>query len=294
MKLVPPLPLSEIGQGFGQNADPAYAAQGLKGHPGIDFGIGAPSWGLPIPCAIAGSVVSAVLSRDNPNLEAYRAVNTIFDDTDGNSYEIQYGHCSAIYTTTVPGKVLALGETMANIGNTGDVYAGNPATLITDAEKQAGNHNGAHVHFQVRLIKKEIVNVPINPKQHYLNDGAGLLVLNNARYFVPNWDNGYNGCIDPAEFFAAAPAPTGFHYTFNVYLVAGTPASPEVRNLQTALQTLKGKDGVPYMQAGMYGPYGPGTTAALLKFQTDQGIKDDGTHFGPQTRAAMNAALINQ
>jgi len=34
--------------------------------------------------------------------------------------------------------------------------------------------------------------------------------------------------------------------------------------------------------------FGPETRAALEKFQTDFGIRDDGTHFGPLTRQAMN------
>lgn len=34
--------------------------------------------------------------------------------------------------------------------------------------------------------------------------------------------------------------------------------------------------------------FGEETKAALAHFQADNGIKDDGTHFGPQTRAVMN------
>ncbi len=194
MKLTPPLPLSRIGQGFGQNKDPAYAAQGLLGHPGIDFG-GDIDWGKPIPSPIQGAIVSALLSKDNPNLEGYRATNMLYDDMDGSSYEIQFGHCSKM--TSVVGKPYADGQ--AYIGNTGDVYTGQPPHLVTDAEKKAGSHAGAHVHFQVRKVIKQPVNAPDITGVTYLNDGSGRLTLNGFKYY---WiQNGYNGCIDPAPFF---------------------------------------------------------------------------------------------
>lgn len=85
-----------------------------------------------------------------------------------------------------------------------------------------------------------------------------------------------------------------FHYTFNQNLKYGNPASDEVHKLQEALQYLKRVDGMPYMQKGLFGPYGPATKASVGRFQVDKGIPDpdgSGTNFGPQTRAAMNAAL---
>lgn len=83
-------------------------------------------------------------------------------------------------------------------------------------------------------------------------------------------------------------------YTFRIQLKAGMPESVEVRALQKALQTVKGKDGKPYMTPGVFGPYGPQTKASLGRFQSDRGIADpdgQGTNFGPSTRAAMNKAL---
>ena len=90
---------------------------------------------------------------------------------------------------------------------------------------------------------------------------------------------------------SVSPTPTPFHHIFNTNLFFGETASPEVSCLQTALQTLKDRDGVPYMKAGIFGPFGHQTRVALAAFQQDHNIADDGTHFGPQTRAVMNAAL---
>jgi len=88
------------------------------------------------------------------------------------------------------------------------------------------------------------------------------------------------------------PAP--FKYTFKINLRFGAGATAEVKNLQRALQTLKRADGTPYMKIGVFGPFGPQTKTALGLFQTDNGITDpdgQGTNFGPQTRAKMNAKL---
>jgi len=107
---------------------------------------------------------------------------------------------------------------------------------------------------------------------------------------APNYVITYatRGILTP---ISSTPDPIPFHHTFNVGIPYGSPASPEVSCLQTALQTLKTASGVPYMHPGVFGPFGPQTKAALALFQKEHNIQDDGTHFGPQTRAALNAAL---
>lgn len=100
--------------------------------------------------------------------------------------------------------------------------------------------------------------------------------------------------------------PTKINYTFTKKLVyeylddAATKLNPavhndatEVQRLQTVLQFLKRADGTPYMKPGVFGRFGPATRTALSLFQKDHGIVDPdlGKNFGPQTRAAMNAAL---
>lgn len=193
MKIKPPFALSTITQGFAQNATSTYAASGLKGHTGIDFGV---AWGTPIPITADASYCYSTMSKDNPNLMAYRAVFTIVEDGD-NCYEISYGHCSEM--SAVPGATYQTGDTIAEIGNTGDVFVGN--TKITNEQKMAGSHAGAHLHFQVRLLKK-VPRATLDGANHkYVNDGNGLLVVDGFVYEVPFWDNGYNGCLDPQQFF---------------------------------------------------------------------------------------------
>lgn len=95
------------------------------------------------------------------------------------------------------------------------------------------------------------------------------------------------------------PPPASFQYTFTKQLTYNRPDlndAKEVQALQTALQTLKNSAGQPYMKPGTFGPFGPQTKAALGAFQTDHGIHDvdgQGTDFGPSSRAAINAALLN-
>lgn len=192
-----------LGQGFGVNLTPAYKAAGFLGHMGEDFG-GDSDWGKPIVCAVE-TTVSTILSQNNPNLEAYRAVNTIHEDPDGTCYEIQYGHFS---TTPVKiGDKLEVGDVVAYIGNTGDVY--HNGQLVSDAQKQAGSHAGAHLHLQVRAIGKEAATGQLQPHRAYLNDGSGILTLNGFHYYQLYPFNGYASCLDPEQFFSppvVAPA----------------------------------------------------------------------------------------
>lgn len=198
MKLTPPFALSTIGQGFGKNAVNYESVDGTIGHPGIDF---TQAWGTPIPCAIDGAVVSCLLDKDNVNLMAFRAVNTIYEDATG-CYEIQYGHVSAMAPIKV-GQVLKAGDIVGNIGNTGAVFAGTPPVEVTATQKNAGSHAGSHLHFQVRVIQKVPASQPNVAGAHYLNDGVGQLLLNGYKYLIPNFNNGYDGCVDPTPFFTA-------------------------------------------------------------------------------------------
>lgn len=100
-------------------------------------------------------------------------------------------------------------------------------------------------------------------------------------YCIP-W--GFQYSIKEAVHQATVP----IQYTFRTQLKYGMPESDEVNRLQKALQDLG------YMTVGVFGPFGPQTRTALGKFQAAHGISDPdgaGTNFGPQTRAAMNAAL---
>jgi len=110
----------------------------------------------------------------------------------------------------------------------------------------------------------------------------------NNNYYIPR---ALKGVVTVKKEVAEAPKVL---HVFNKQLKYGMPISEEVKALQNALQTLKMPSGKPYMTVGVYGRYGDITRAALGQFQTDNKIVDpdgQGTNFGPQTRAAMNAKL---
>jgi len=113
--------------------------------------------------------------------------------------------------------------------------------------------------------------------------------------FSPNYVISYamRGVIQPLYV-----APQTFHYTFTKQLTyLGVTNDPvELHALQQALQTVKNAAGQTYMKAGVFGPFGPQTKVALGVFQTDRGIHDidgQGADFGPASRTALNAALLN-
>lgn len=187
-----PYPESLITQRFGDNANPLYAGEGLKGHTAFDYGV---AYGTPIPNCIENSFVYSFLNKENPDLTRYRAVCTMWDDPDTlYSFELIYGHCSAIQG--VLGSRPKVNEQLASVGNTGDVYSGNH--YVTGAEKAAGSTAGAHLHFQLRqcLRTKTLRN-----DRQYILDGNGMLQRNGYFYEVVNYENGYNGCISPQPFF---------------------------------------------------------------------------------------------
>lgn len=200
MKLISPFPQSTIDNGFGPSASPAvnayYEGLGLVGHPGLDYAV---PWGTKIPSASV-CTVSALLSEANPDLMAFRAVNTIVEAPEG-CYEVQYGHVDQMYVKV--GDILKVGDSIGTVGNTGDVFecsTGN-CVEVTEAQKLSGSHAGSHLHFQVRVLNKVPADQPNVEGVHYLNNGEGELILNGFKYQIANFTNGENGCVDPANFF---------------------------------------------------------------------------------------------
>lgn len=187
MILVPPKPT--IGQKFGANAVALYNGQGLKGHTGVDYGF---NYGEPVRSS-TDSYCYSIVNKDNPDPSKYRAVFTLVEEGD-IAYEISYGHCSEIYVR--PNEYLKQGDIIAAAGNTGDVYQlGVP---ISKEDRLAGSRAGSHLHFQVRLCKK-VRN--LSEHNHYLYDGFGLFVRDGYFYEIVDYNEGYNGCIDPEPFF---------------------------------------------------------------------------------------------
>ncbi|HEY6019624.1 MAG TPA: hypothetical protein VIY48_06910 [Candidatus Paceibacterota bacterium] len=185
---------STISQRFGENANTLYASDGLRGHPAIDFGV---PYGTPILQCLEGAEVYSTMNRNNPDLMRYRAVCTMWDDPDSfTSYELIYGHDSDIMAAV--GTTPAVGDTLAYVGNTGDVYTNGVA--VTAAEKNAGSHAGSHLHFQLR----KCLRVPVTKPDHqYIIDGNGLYQKNGCYYEVVDYANGYHGCLDPQPYLVA-------------------------------------------------------------------------------------------
>jgi murein DD-endopeptidase MepM/ murein hydrolase activator NlpD len=190
MKLFPPT-LFPISQPFGANAVDYYASTGLKGHPGTDF---AAPWGAKVYNSV-DCYCYATLSKNNPNPAFYRAVCTIVEDETG-CYEVIYGHMNEIYAEA--GKSYPVSVSLGTVGNTGQCYTG--GLLVSNEEKLAGSHRGAHCHFQVRPLIKSKMGVRGDEQLHWLNDGNGILEVNGWNFFVLGYNNGFNGCIDPMQF----------------------------------------------------------------------------------------------
>ncbi len=176
-----------VDQKFGGNTVPAYALEGLKGHPGVDFHI---EWGKPIYSASKGlGTVYRQYNKDNPDLSKYRGILEYIELEDC-FVELTYGHCDQI--TCNFGKVISR-EPLGTVGNTGEVYYG--TELITETEKEKGSHRGAHLHFQMRIMQKVYRTTASDIAIQSLDEGGYLVAK----------QNGYNGCIDPEPYFDTTP-----------------------------------------------------------------------------------------
>lgn len=151
-------------QGFGLNGTPLYASTGLAGHTSEDY---VSAYDTPIP-ALCDMKITWIANQDDPDFK-YRAVFGRYGEA-----EVSYGHLNKIFV--VVGQEVKAGDIIGTMGNTGDVYVNGKA--ITVEERKAGSKAGTHLHgVQVRIIK------------------------NWDTYEVENYNNGYNGCINPETVY---------------------------------------------------------------------------------------------
>ena len=259
MKISSPLPRNfPAGQPFTGNFNPLYANAGLKGHGAIDYP--AP-YGTTMYSVVDCYVYSNINMGASP--DRYRAVYTIFDDPDF-SYEISYGH---VIDSLVPLEAhIARGTPIARVGNFGDVYTG--GHYVTKEEKIAGSTDGSHIHFQIRKCKRV---QDLNENKEYLKNQNGYVKMNGYYYEIQDYDNGYNGCIDPAQFFDGTfgndfpqTPPIPAHYYFTTPFSKSCEYSKDCDEMQQLL-TLKGfMQAIPYQERGYYGDK---TAKAVLTFQ---------------------------
>jgi hypothetical protein len=208
-----PAPKSLISQRFGDNANYSYSRDGLKGHTSYDWGM---PWGAPIPNCVANAYCYSNMHLNDPILMDYRAVFFICESDDGKVYEVSYGHLSK--HATVVGKTYQVGETIGYVGNTGDCFAG--AHEVTEAEKRAGSHAGAHLHGpQLRPVKR--VTRRTKSAGWYLQDANGFLKINGFFFEILNYTNGYNGCVSLAPFSTETLAST-----YQAPVAPVTPSAP--------------------------------------------------------------------
>ncbi len=193
MKLYYPLKKFTFAQRFGQNANPSYAAGGLKGHTADDL----TSYYDDTIFAAVDGLVYKIINANNPDLSKYRCVFQLVDDGE-KCYEVSYGHLDKILVRE--GFYAKVGDELAEEGNTGVVYAG--GHYVTEAEKESGSKAGQHIHFQVRELRK--VNYFDMTKNYISSSSSDTTPYKDSQgnyYLIPNYTNGYNGCIDPAPFY---------------------------------------------------------------------------------------------
>ena len=201
LKVYLPYPKSAITQRFGENANVSYSRDGLKGHTAYDWGV---PYGTAIPNCVKDAYCYSRMHESDPDLGHYRAVFFIVE-TETGVYEVSYGHLSEFVAEV--GKVYQPGDTIGYIGNTGDVFVG--AHEVTEAEKEAGSHAGAHLHGpQIRVLRK-VKQFTKGTERIYSANGQ-YLKLNGYYFEVPNYNNGYNGCVSLAPFSTETLA-TDYH-----------------------------------------------------------------------------------
>lgn len=242
-----------LNQGFGENANGAYAA--YKGHPGVDTACG---YGTDILSPVTG-VVSALYTPEKPASDGYVAVY-ILVQTKLETFEYNVGHCSKVFVKL--GDKVTKGQLIAQEGNKGLVYQGD--TLITLAMQKAGDKRGAHRHNQKRPLHAVLKRAT---NGEYLTNSKGYFRGSNGEYYeyaLPYRE--YASCVN---FLLPL-----FHST----LQKGSEGY-EVKLLQKAI-------GVPEdLQTGYFGDY---TDAKLRSFQLSNGLESVGI-CGPKTRDFLNA-----
>lgn len=251
-----PLTCTE-GQPFGANYNPSYIAGGLKGHTGQDWACG---FGTPIHTPYDGYVYK-ILNKEHPASDGSGFTGVfILVDNGIESFEYLVGHCDP---TVVAGTLVQKGDQIGTEANHGEVFAGN--IQITLAMQEAGDQRGHHRHEQKRPYMK---TTTLNGTGLSI-EGGGMCTYQGFYYQVFDYNNGYDGCIDPSAPVFTRDLWWGSE-GYDVYVLQRFLAS-------------KGYLTVP--PTGYYGSY---TTSAVSKWQTDNKISPILGYFGVKTRASLS------
>ena len=181
-------PKGKVTQKFGKNFNSSYSEGGLKGHTGIDYVNGHKS----VINAVVNGEVYSTLNMRNPDTDKYRAVYQLVDGVE-TAYEVSFGHVDKSFVSK--GEYVYSGQPLATQGNFGLCYTN--GKKVTKAQKKLGI--GSHLHFQARKLVKVKKR---DRKKKYLRDNNQYLKRDGYYYEVVNYDNGYNGCVDPALHYS--------------------------------------------------------------------------------------------
>lgn len=226
-------PECTIAQGFGGNATSAYKNGGLLGHTGVDHSCG---YGSPIHSYWDKEYVYKVLTKENPANDGsgFTGVFTIVEQ-DGECFEFLYGHCNP--SPNLLGTTIQKGTLIGTEANNGEVYS-NGVRITLDMQKN-GDTRGTHRHDQKRILRKD---KSIQPNTRYLTTlGGGFLFLNGFFYAIPNYNNGFNGCVDwtkplyPEHFKVLAQAVKDFQIKEGIMVFAN---EQDLRKIKVGEKTL--------------------------------------------------------
>ena len=169
-------------QGFGENANPFYKGDGLKGHTGIDIVCGSYSSIQPKMRFYVYKVLNGTtqIASDGSGFTGVFGI-------DEENNEWLYGHCIPI---AEEGRWYETWETIGYESNKGRVYSG--GIEITKSMQDAGDTRGHHRHIQKRECEKvsELTKIPL-----YKYGGEPLQI--DGKYIqIIDYNNGFNGCVD--------------------------------------------------------------------------------------------------
>lgn len=196
-----------VNQWFGGAPD-RYAAIGVGGHPGIDTSNGFDS---PVPCDNAGLVYKTVTPETSS--EGYQGIWMIVE-SGTDVVEVAYGHLNRLLVKD--DAIITEGTIVGTQGNKGFVFFG--GTRITPDMQAAGDTRGNHLHTQYRPVRKV---KKITKGMHYLNllSGKRYKDENGYYYEIVNYDNGFNGCVNPMNYHTE-DAATGTKVAIQQTLIA--------------------------------------------------------------------------
>jgi hypothetical protein len=239
-----------------ETPNPTYAQGGLKGHPGVDEKCG---YGTPIH-SLYDLYIYKILTVQRPSNDGtgFTGVFGIHDDGI-ECFEWLVGHCDP---SVSEGDFIAKGAVIGTEANHGQVFSGN--IEITVAMQKAGNHEGAHRHYQKRPVMP-ITFTTLSDEYLTSYGGSAFRSPEGFYYKTFNYFNGYNGCIDPVRpvFYRDLCAGMSGYDVF-------------------VLQRILFRKG--FMTAQPTGFFGTATVKAVTKYQSSLGITPT-SYFGPLTRA---------